>query len=165
MPLDDAGYERERRYFRPEDVEFVYRLALLGAGQPQIADALGITLESFAQWRRRYPVLENALKEGGIKADAEMAHSFFHRAKGYEFKSEKIFCLRDGTVVRVPTVEHVPADPGAASKWLSARQPELWVQRVAVDVNVSVTDARERNLKLIEQVESRVAIEGPTASD
>ena len=33
-----------------------------------------------------------------------------HRAVGYSFNSEKIFCNKDGEVTRVPIVEHVPPD-------------------------------------------------------
>jgi hypothetical protein len=49
-----------------------------------------------------------------------------HRAVGYSFNSEKIFCNKDGEVTRVPIVEHVPPDVTAQIFWLKNRDPAHW---------------------------------------
>jgi hypothetical protein len=171
MPLDGIvprgpGAGRPRRdgkepvFFRGEFVEKAYNLALLGASDAIMAGYFGVDPIALIAWRRRYPAFDQAIVDGGVNADAEMARSFFHRGRGYEYDSEKIFYDgQRGEVVRAPTRVHVPGDPGAARQWLAGRQPELWAQRAQVDVNLSVTDARERFLNLIEGVAQR-AIEG-----
>jgi hypothetical protein len=49
-----------------------------------------------------------SLKVGKEEADARIERSLYRRAVGYSFKSEKIFCNKDGEVTRVPIVEHMP---------------------------------------------------------
>jgi hypothetical protein len=149
----------EGTYFRGEYVEQAHKLALLGWSSTQLAAFFGVTHEGIAHWKKRYPAFREAIDKGGPVADSEVAASFFQRAVGYDLPTEKIFCLKDGTIVRAPTIEHVPADTGAARAWLQGRQPELWSQRATLDVNVQVTDARERFLNLIEGVASRSSIE------
>ena len=63
-------------------------------------------------------------------ADDRVERSLYHRAVGYSFESEKIF-HHQGEVVRVPIIEHVPPDVGAAMSWLKNRRPDKWRDKVA----------------------------------
>ena len=89
--------------------------------------------------------------DGKELADAQVARSMYQRARGYDLKSEKIFCGKDGEIIRAETVEHYPADVTAAHRWLGSRQPALWAQKVVHDVNVRVeaSDLTDEDLERI----------------
>ena len=74
----------------------------------------------------RHPDFLGSLKAGKEEADARVEQSLYQRAVGYSFKSEKIFCNKDGEVTRVPIVEHVPPDVTAQIFWLKNRDPKRW---------------------------------------
>jgi len=150
-----------RDKFKPEYVMVARNLALLGLTEDKIAIAFGVEGATINAWKRRIPAFRQALEDGGVLADAAVAASFYQRALGYDAPIEKIFYDSfTKEVVRAPTHVHIPADVGAARTWLAGRQPDMWAIRAEVDVKVSVTDARERNMKLIEAVAMR---ELPTA--
>ena len=59
--------------------------------------------------------------------------SLYQKAVGYSFSTEKVFCT-NGVVTKVPTVEHVPPEAGAAMNWLCNRRPEKWRQKAGIEV-------------------------------
>jgi hypothetical protein len=77
-------------------------------------------------WKAQHPDFLGSLKAGKEEADARVERSLYSRAVGYSFKSEKVFCNKDGEVTRVPIVEHVPPDVTAQIFWLKNRDPAHW---------------------------------------
>jgi hypothetical protein len=74
-----------------------------------------------------------SLKVGKEEADARIERSLYRRAVGYSFKSEKIFCNKDGEVTRVPIVEHMPPDVTAQIFWLKNRARSNLVLNVNIE--------------------------------
>ena len=71
-------------------------------------------------------------------ADAFVAGALYERAIGYTHKAEKIHVLKDGTVVRVPYIQHYPPDIPALNFFLANRQRDLWRHDpVAGDPNIN----------------------------
>ena len=101
------------------------KLAFLGATDLEIADFFGISLPTFYNWTYEFPDFLKAVKLGKEAADDRVEKSFYHRAIGYTYPSEKIMNI-NGEVVRVPIREHVPPDTGAAMNWLKNRRKEVW---------------------------------------
>lgn len=113
--------------FDPEyHPEHARKLSLLGFTDEKLAEFFEIDVATLYRWKEKHPEFREAVKRGKVQADGEVAASFYQRATGYEYDSEKIFCTKDGEIVRAETTVHVPADPGAALNWLKNRQPELW---------------------------------------
>src|SRR5713226_2151880 len=153
--------------YRPELATLARKLALLGATDQEMADALGIDQGTLDRWKMRHKEFRIAIQHGKIRADAEVAQSLYNRARGMSLPAVKIFQgTPEGGPVIVPHQEHLPPDVGAAKLWLSRRQPEKWRERQEVNVTGSlehrlsqmapeerVRDARE----LVERVRRRLA--------
>lgn len=111
-----------------------YRLALLGLTNQQMAEILEISRESLNVYMQKYKKFSDAIHRGKAIADAEIANSLYHRAKGYEKEEEELFTYR-GDVVKGKKIKHYAPDTTAATFWLRARQPELWRDRVEIDIH------------------------------
>lgn len=136
-------------------------LGLAGATDFEASEALGINEITLNRWKRRYPEFREALQLSKDIADGNVIASLYHKARGYTFRSEKIFQY-EGVPVRVETVEHVPPDTTAMIFWLKNRQRADWTdtQRVETDVNVNVnmsTDFRELALAMIATIQAGMA--------
>src|SRR6266849_7015983 len=124
---------------RPELAELGRRLALLGATDQEMADALGIDHVTLDRWKTRHKEFRSAIEHGKTQADAEIAESLFNRARGYRHEATKIFMPAGAEApVYAPYVKHYPPDANAALAWLSRRQPDKWKDRKEVDVTGTV---------------------------
>lgn len=109
--------------------KLAHKLALLGATDKQVADALEVCEATLNTWKKEHEAFAKQLNAGKLVADAEMAHSLYHRGLGYEHEAVKI--LQDkGEPVIVPYTERYPPDTAAASLWLRNRQPDKWRDKV-----------------------------------
>jgi hypothetical protein len=122
--------------YRPELAELGRRLALLGATDQEMADALGIDQVTLDRWKTRRKEFRGAIEQGKIQADAEIAQSLFNRARGYRHEATKIFMPAGSEApVYAPYVKYYPPDTNAALAWLSRRQPDRWKERQQVDIS------------------------------
>lgn len=76
----------------------------------------------------------------------------FRRATGYTYDSEKVF----HTGKRMPVVEHVPPDVGAAVKWLQNRRPDQWRETKVVQPEVSF---QQTFLKFLDKMDEEIKLE------
>lgn len=130
--------------YKEEYAEQAYKLCLLGATDKQLADFFQVDEVTINRWKESQPEFCKSLKRGKEEADAVIAHSLYHRAKGYEHPEDKIF-NDDGQAMVVPTIKHYPPDTTACIFWLKNRQRDKWRDKVEtehsgeVNSNVSVT--------------------------
>lgn len=119
--------------FKPEMVERVYHLALLGMNDAQLAAALEIGETTLNEYKKEQEFSE-AIKAGKEIADSKVANSLYRRANGYSHDAVKIVVdAKTGAVTKVDYTEHYPPDVEAAKFWLKNRQPGMWRERVEVD--------------------------------
>jgi len=109
--------------FREKYIEQAYKLTLLGATDAEMADFFGVVESTIYLWKIEFPEFSETIKKGKIKADAEVAESLYHRAKGCSHPEDKVF-LHEGKPVIVPGVKYYPPDTGAAMAWLKNRRPK-----------------------------------------
>jgi hypothetical protein len=164
---DKPGRGRPSSY-RPEFAEQAYKLCLLyreaddALTDKKLADFFGVAVSTIYLWKNERAEFSEALARGKDLADAEIAHSLFQRAKGYEHPEDDIRTVSMGMnagseIVITPTIKRYPPDTGAAALWLSNRQPGRW--RTKVEVEHGITDnvadilmaGRKRIAKPIEQ--------------
>lgn len=135
------GKGRPPKYLPDYHPQWAYKFALLGATGVEIADALEISERTFDLWKKAYPDFLRSIKDGGAKADAEVAQKLRERAMGYVCKVEQAFKLKKGKdmeVVEVVTLEQeVPPDTKAIALWLGNRQRKNWKERQSVEVEAS----------------------------
>ena len=116
-PLDDPNSAERPGYLMPEpenDAEFGFK----GELDDFPEDWLDVDRGGSPRLRRD----RKAYVPEPLTVDASGAIG----STGYSFKSEKIFCNKDGEVTRVPIVEHVPPDVTAQIFWLKNRDPKRW---------------------------------------
>jgi hypothetical protein len=111
--------------YKEEYAEQAYKLCLLGLTDAKLAEFFNVPESRINDWKKRFPKFRESIHAGKIPADAEVAASLYHRAKGYSHPDEKIF-LHEGEVIRVPTTTHYPPSEKAADRWLMNRQRALW---------------------------------------
>lgn len=132
VPRYDKG--RPPKYDPGRHPEEARKLALLGLTNEQIAEFFEIDVATFYRWQDAFPEFCEAVRRGKVIADGEVAASFYKRATGYEYDSEKVFCS-EGEIIRADTTTHVPPDPGAALNWLKNRQPDKWRDKRQLEID------------------------------
>ena len=137
---------------RPTDYREEYagqaeKLCLLGATDMQLADFFGVSEQTINAWKHSFPKFLESLKVGKKNADNAVVRSLYRKAVGYEYESEKIFCV-DGQVVRAATREIVPPSDTAMIFWLKNRQPKEWRDKTETEhsgeINIGLADRLQR---------------------
>lgn len=95
-----------------------------------IANRIGIAVETLRAWRRQYPEIDNALKKGREIIDYKVENALLKSALGYKTKEVKVTTtIRHGKVVEtikeVLDKEQAP-NVSAAQCWLYNRLPKKW---------------------------------------
>lgn len=153
--------------FRGQILAEAVELGLSGATDFEAAETLGISVTTLNIWKGRDPAFAKALQVSKDIADSKIEASLFHKARGYTFRSEKIF-NNDGIITRAETFEHVPPDTTAMIFWLKNRQRERWrdVQDHKVDGQIEhnhthTIEADPRRLAIALLATLRKAVEAP----
>lgn len=105
--------------------EKAHALAIQGATDREIAEALEIHEATLYRWKHEHPEFRESIKLGKEAADERVEQSLYRRAVGYSFDALKIMQC-EGEPVVYPYVEHVPPDFQSISLWLRNRKPETW---------------------------------------
>lgn len=114
----------------------VEKLCKLGATDKEIADFFDVVEDTITEWKNVYPEFSVSVKKGKIEADANVAHSLYHRAIGYEHDDIDIRVV-DKEIVETPLIKYYPPDPTAAIFWLKNRRPKEWRDKQQMDVEHS----------------------------
>jgi len=130
--------------------ERAYKLCLLGLTDKELCVAFGISEQTLYNWQKAHPPLKRAIQSGKLEADAEIAHSAYHRARGYvcpETKAQWVdgdVTMPDGSVRRVGRWEYAtvkkyyPPDTGAFTLWLKNRSKhnaEPWTDTSRTEIS------------------------------
>lgn len=95
-----------------------------------IANKIGISYSTLRTWRRQYPEIDKALKNGREIVDYKVENALLKSALGYKTKEVKVTTImRHGKVVEtmkeVTDKEQAP-NVSAAQCWLYNRLPKKW---------------------------------------
>lgn len=133
--------------FKPEYAEQAYKLCLLGATDKKLADFFGVSEQTLNAWKTVHPKFLESMSAGKDQADAVIAESLFHRAKGYSHPEVDIRVV-ERAIVQTPLIKHYPPDTQAASLWLRNRQPALWRDKVDMEHTGPGGGPIEQNLRV-----------------
>lgn len=111
---------RKTKYCK-EYVKQIYKLCLLNATDVQIADYFGVSESTLNLWKLAHKEFSESIKDGKIKADAEVAESLHARAVGYSHPDVHISNYQ-GEITITDITKHYPPDTAAAFIWLKNRQ-------------------------------------------
>lgn len=140
-----------KTYYKKEYAEQAFKLCLLGADNKRLANFFSVGETTIIDWSNNHKEFSEAIKRGKEEADAEIAHSLYHRAKGYSHKDVDIRVI-EGKVVTTEITKQYPPDTAAAMIWLKNRQRDKWRDKQAEDdappvvVAVSVTKEEAKDI-------------------
>ena len=104
-------------------------MARNGLTQQQIADNLGISIDTLIENKKKYSEFNNALKKGKEVIDFEVENALLKRALGYEYEEETY----ENGILTKKVKKQVPPDTTAQIFWLKNRKPNNWKDRVETD--------------------------------
>jgi hypothetical protein len=109
-----------------EDIcEKIFSYAAVGMTENRICAAIGITEQTFNNWKRQYPGFFESLRHAKDSADEMVESALLRRAKGYSHPAVKIHFDEFGTRTE-SYMEHYPPSEAAAIFWLKNRQRAKW---------------------------------------
>lgn len=100
--------------------KMVYKYALLGLTEQQIAGAFEVTHATIDNWKSKHEAFRRNLMKGKDEADAKVAHGLYQRAVGYSHPDVHISNYK-GMITETEVTKHYPPDTTAAVKWLGIR--------------------------------------------
>lgn len=165
--------------YNPAFCTLVYRLALLGLKNDEMAPVFGISLRQFHYWLELHPEFREAMMRGKEQADGAVVAALYTSAVGFHVMEEVILSNRiktygeDGKVIeehteplRVPVQKYYPPNVKAAIKWLEKRHPGEWGNLKTVNVNhslsikpVDVKEYTDEELLILERVGMKQLVE------
>lgn len=114
-----------------------------GLTDEQIAKNIGISKQTFYDWKKKYADFSDTLKNGKEVIDIQVENSLLKRALGYEYEevSEKF----EGGVLteRKVTKKQVVPDTTAQIFWLKNRKPSVWRDKAHVDIDAEFSKVDE----------------------
>lgn len=125
--------------YKAKYAEIARRMCEQGATRADLADRFGVTINTVMAWQYEHQEFSDSCKQGREAADERVEQSFYERAVGYTYDSEKILVVQ-GEVIREPIKEHVPPDPRAAEFWLRNRRPDRWKDAKQLETRVAEDD-------------------------
>lgn len=97
-----------------------------------IANKIGITKTSLQRWRKEYPEIEKAMRNGREIVDYKVENALLKSALGYRTKESKITLELDNktgemvTTKRETTTKEIAPSVPACTAWLCNRLPDKW---------------------------------------
>ncbi|MGN0348226.1 MAG: transposase [Roseburia sp.] len=114
-----------------------------GLTDMQIAENIGISKQTFYEWKRKYADFSDSLKKGKEVVDRQVENALLKRALGYKYKEttrERVTDKETGegvlVITKVVEKEVIP-DTTAQIFWLKNRKPEQWRDKRVVDDSCS----------------------------
>lgn len=138
-----------------------------GLTQQQIADNLGINVDTLIEYKKKYADFSEALKKGKEVVDIEVENSLYKSAIGFWYEEEvvstkKEVIYKDGKRVKeisepviIKINKYKPSEITAAIFWLKNRKPGSWRDRVEMPSNPKELTKVEELLKKIEDEASK----------
>lgn len=92
----------------------------------ELAKKLGVAPKTLSLWEKKYPQIEEAMRQGREITDVRVENAILKKALGFETKEVKKVVKADGAEEVTTVFKSVPPDVTAASVWLKNRCPERW---------------------------------------
>ena len=100
-----------------------------GLTQQQIANNLGISIDTLIENKKKYSEFNNALKKGKEVIDFEVENALLKRALGYEYEEETY----ENGILTKKVKKQVPPYTTSKIFWLKNRKPNIWKDKVETD--------------------------------
>lgn len=154
------AWNKAEAWTTPEGLETLRGLARRGLSDEDIAKAINVNRSTIYAWKKSYPEISNALKEGKLVADLAVESALFKKATGFTVTDTKTTSFLDketGELVEGKsevTTKHVLPDTLAIMFWLKNRRPDLWKDKVVEQGDTTETQLNTYLSKLSDVIKS-----------
>lgn len=131
IPVPGPG---RKSLYREEYADQARKLCLLGAVDRELADFFQVSEQTINNWKAEHPAFLESIREGRVKADANVADSLYKRATGEHVQVEKLVKKADGEYQAIRIQQFIPGDPQAAYRWLLNRRRRDWSDTQKVEL-------------------------------
>lgn len=126
-----AGRKPTHAQWRTEEgLGLITQWASEGLFDYQIArEKIGITHQTFCDWKTKYPEIPEALKKGQDMSCRPVENALYKIALGYDYDEERTEISDDGlsrTIKKTITKKHVPPQLGAICFYLRNKAKDRW---------------------------------------
>ena len=118
-------------WLTPEGLILVEGWARDGLIDEQIAKNMNVAYSTFREWKKKFPTLSAALKQGKEVSDRQVENALFKTATGYYYQEETV--TNAGEIVTIK--KYSKPNTTAQIFWLKNRKTE-WTDRV--DINAQI---------------------------
>lgn len=135
--------------YKEEYAAFAHNMcAILGATNKELAEVLGVSERTIANWIAAHPEFKTALSSGKLIADANVAAALYKTAVGYSHEDIDIRTVALGMnqgseIVITPITKIVQPNPISIQWWLKNRRPADWKDKSEVSVEHNVPNEEE----------------------
>lgn len=107
------------------------KLALLGLTNEEMAEFFGVHVSTFYRWQAENFAFREAVNDGKVIADANVAESLYKRATGEHVAVEKVYTNKQtGERQTLKVMTYIPGEASAALNWLKNRRRQSWQDKV-----------------------------------
>lgn len=130
-------------WLTPEGLILVEGWARDGLIDEQIAKNMNVAYSTFRDWKKKFPALSAALKNGKEVSDRQVENALFKTAIGYVYEEETV--TNAGNVVVVK--KYSKPNTTAQIFWLKNRKRGQWTDKSEVDVTGTVVFMNEDDIQ------------------
>lgn len=131
-----------QQWLEPDNLLLLQAWARDGFTDEQIATKIGISKQTFYDWKKKYPDFSDSLKKGKEIVDIQVENALLKRALGYEYVEYSEECSEDG-IKKKKTVKHVIPDTTAQIFWLKNRRADLWRDKRDLEMSGNINNPFE----------------------
>ncbi|EAC2299790.1 helix-turn-helix domain-containing protein [Listeria monocytogenes] len=119
----------------------------------QVAAKIGIARQTLYEWKKKYPVIDDALKRGKEVVDRHVESCLLKNATGYTYTEdvpmrikekyydeENRLCEKEKVIV-IQVNKQKPAETVAQIFWLKNRKPESWRDKQNIEHSGNIEHA------------------------
>jgi len=140
-------------------LRLVYYLALLGATDAQIAEAMEVDVNTIDLWKRTHPEFLEELSRGKLLADMRVAKGLFLNCQDRYVEEEEVHIVK-GVTKKIKVKKFIQGDKWAQVRWLSIRQRGNWSDTQKVEITntninitkIDLTGFSTEHLKVMEEI-------------
>lgn len=112
-----------------------------GLNNVDIANNLGINVDTLYEYKKRYPEFSDALKKGQEITDFKVESALYTRAVGYSYREIKERNDNEGNLIEtIITTKTVIPDVTAQIFWLKNRKPSAWRDKQDLQQSIEFVD-------------------------
>lgn len=114
--------------YKAEYCELARKFCLLGATDAEMARFFDVALNTLVKWKKAHPEFKDAIDQGKLLADANVANSLYRRAIGFSHPETDIRVV-NGEIVKTEVIKHYPPETLAIIYFLKNRRKVDWRDR------------------------------------